>query len=259
MFIIALVLSLLLPALERARHRGKTTKCWNNLRQVGLAYQMFAHDHGDHFPMEVSTNQGGTLEFSRPPATVGAEFLDAYRHFQIASNDLQSPRLLICRTDTRLPAANFAVLQNEHLSYFVSPDARYARPTSLVAGDRNLVSSGLNARSYVRIEPDATVAWTGDLHRFRGNFLLADSSVQDVGNASLRAALNAASPGPIVILPPVSAEEVGPVNPFRTAATSGAPRLRFASNPQPPPVVQSGKLPDPDSIRSEAGRENKFF
>ncbi|MBI2926528.1 MAG: DUF1559 domain-containing protein [Verrucomicrobia bacterium] len=43
--IIAILSGLLLPALARARDKGKTAKCQSNLRQLGLAALMYDEDH----------------------------------------------------------------------------------------------------------------------------------------------------------------------------------------------------------------------
>jgi prepilin-type N-terminal cleavage/methylation domain-containing protein len=49
--IIALLISILLPALGRARKSANTTKCLSNLRQVGTAYQLYAADFKGKFPV----------------------------------------------------------------------------------------------------------------------------------------------------------------------------------------------------------------
>src|ERR1041385_6664837 len=43
--IIAILASLLLPALARARDKGKAAKCQSNLRQLGLAMMMYDEDY----------------------------------------------------------------------------------------------------------------------------------------------------------------------------------------------------------------------
>ena len=48
--IIAILASLALPPLARAKARGQSTYCLNNLRQFGLAMQLYAGDHEDTLP-----------------------------------------------------------------------------------------------------------------------------------------------------------------------------------------------------------------
>src|SRR6185503_17273050 len=48
--IIALLAALLLPALGRAKSRAVRGACLSNLRQIGLAFQMYTDDHADRMP-----------------------------------------------------------------------------------------------------------------------------------------------------------------------------------------------------------------
>jgi prepilin-type N-terminal cleavage/methylation domain-containing protein/prepilin-type processing-associated H-X9-DG protein len=52
--IIAILASLLLPAVARAKAAGKRTSCLNNVRQIGLAYQSFLAENEDRFPAYVT-------------------------------------------------------------------------------------------------------------------------------------------------------------------------------------------------------------
>jgi prepilin-type N-terminal cleavage/methylation domain-containing protein/prepilin-type processing-associated H-X9-DG protein len=55
--IIALLISVLLPALSRAREAANQTACMSNMRQIGLAYMMYANDNKSWLP--ASARGGG--------------------------------------------------------------------------------------------------------------------------------------------------------------------------------------------------------
>ena len=48
--IIALLISVLLPSLSRARQSAQRTACLSNLRQLGLAFTQYLNDNKDRFP-----------------------------------------------------------------------------------------------------------------------------------------------------------------------------------------------------------------
>jgi prepilin-type N-terminal cleavage/methylation domain-containing protein/prepilin-type processing-associated H-X9-DG protein len=50
MAIMAILASLLIPAMRQAREKSKGTYCLNNLRQLGLAIQLYAGDYDDALP-----------------------------------------------------------------------------------------------------------------------------------------------------------------------------------------------------------------
>lgn len=52
--IIAILAALILPALGRARERGRRISCLNNLRQLGLALNLYAEDNGQYFPTVIA-------------------------------------------------------------------------------------------------------------------------------------------------------------------------------------------------------------
>jgi prepilin-type N-terminal cleavage/methylation domain-containing protein/prepilin-type processing-associated H-X9-DG protein len=49
MAIIAILAALLLPALARAKGQSQRTACVSNLRQIGVAFTLYAQDYSDHF------------------------------------------------------------------------------------------------------------------------------------------------------------------------------------------------------------------
>ncbi len=48
--IIAMVASLLLPALSRSKQKAKATLCLNNLKELGVGCELYALDNHDHLP-----------------------------------------------------------------------------------------------------------------------------------------------------------------------------------------------------------------
>ncbi|MDA1276573.1 MAG: type II secretion system protein [Verrucomicrobia bacterium] len=76
--IIAILAGMLLPALGRAKEKGRAIKCLSNSRQLGLAAVLYADDNRDLFPLRVGVNRWPTqllpyyqtLELLRCPSDI---------------------------------------------------------------------------------------------------------------------------------------------------------------------------------------------
>src|SRR5664279_5562687 len=185
MGIIALLAALLLPALAQAQARARRLQCINHLHQVGVGFVNFANEHNGQFPMAVPMSAGGTLELAQSGYQLEGDFYFSFRHFQAASNELVTPKMVVCPADTRLPATSFATLSNANLSYFIGLNADFARPTSILAGDRNLTNDYTTPGSLVRLGQNYALRWTEELHRFKGNLLFSDGHVEQKNNLVL--------------------------------------------------------------------------
>jgi prepilin-type N-terminal cleavage/methylation domain-containing protein len=152
--IIGILAALMLPALNQSQSRVKRIECESHLHQLGIAFQVFTHDHGDKFPMAVPMAEGGSMEFVQTGYAMNGEFYFSFRQFQVLSYELNTPAILICPTDTRLPAKDFGTLQNSNVSYFIGVKAEFSKPDSILAGDRNLTANSSPNPSILHIEAD---------------------------------------------------------------------------------------------------------
>jgi prepilin-type N-terminal cleavage/methylation domain-containing protein len=179
--IIAILFGLIIPA-GRDHGRAKQMACESNLKQIGIAFRTWDGDYNNLYPMGYFTNQDGTKksEFTANP----------YRYFQVMSNELYNPKVLICPSDDRMFATDFEHMSNNNASYFVGLDADETRPTLLLSGDRNLVTNGVDVLpGVVVIRTNDAVAWSTKMHNQTGDFGLADGSVQRGSGGSLQSYL----------------------------------------------------------------------
>jgi prepilin-type processing-associated H-X9-DG protein len=182
--VVMFLAALMLPYLAKPNrgHNRSRISCVNRLKQVGLSFRVWAGDNGDKYPMSVSTNQGGSMEW----ALMG----DTILTFQVMSNELSTPKILLCPSDSRDQfATNFLVLTAANLSYFVGVDANETNPSMFLSGDRHITNGTRIRGGLVELTTNRLSGWTGEIHQNAGNIGLADGSVQQLSTPSLRAAL----------------------------------------------------------------------
>jgi competence protein ComGC len=174
----------LLPFLAGNLKRRASVQCVSNVKMAAVAFRMWADDHGERFPWEVSTNDGGSREF----IGTGKPFL----HFQTASNELNSPKVLVCPQDTsKLPLPfrqgqtepPFNFLSNSNVSYFVGVNAQMNEPKRLLAGDRHISTNGTLSSGLLQIPTADDLEWAPALHR-GGNLATANGSAYQVAGNS---------------------------------------------------------------------------
>jgi prepilin-type processing-associated H-X9-DG protein len=181
--LLAVLVVFLLPRLYRPP-RSPRLNCVNNLKMIGLSFRLWALDNGDKFPMQVSVTNGGTMELAGRG--------DVYPHFLVMSNELNTPKVLLCLADRkRQAAASFAAgLANSNLSYFVGLDAEESSPQMLLSGDDCLAVGGKPVKpGLLLLSTNAATAWTKSRHNRQGNVGLADGSVMALDTPGLQRAL----------------------------------------------------------------------
>jgi prepilin-type N-terminal cleavage/methylation domain-containing protein len=186
--IIAILAAILLPALARAKSRAHRIHCTNNLKQIGVAFRVWADDHRGRYPWWIAQTEGG----GKPD---GSDNAKANVQFCIASNELVTPKLLICPSDLeRKVSTNWLSCDLTNVSYAIGDDAHEQKPNLILVADRSL--SGFE---YTRLH-DNTACFTinrpngGQNAKWdhtvchgsgSGNMGLSDGSVQQLNDSTL--------------------------------------------------------------------------
>jgi prepilin-type N-terminal cleavage/methylation domain-containing protein/prepilin-type processing-associated H-X9-DG protein len=115
--IIALLISILLPALSKAREAGVRIKCASNMRQIGLGISMYLVDYKGTYPPEWfpdnpasgSNNQYSGTANNETFVTLVAKYLGPFNGNYYAGTNLP---VFMCPNDTSTPRQAFVSLGN---------------------------------------------------------------------------------------------------------------------------------------------------
>src|SRR5580658_3203931 len=94
--IIAILASMLLPALARAKQKAQRISCVNNLKQIGTAYRIWSNDNGDRFPAQQTVALGGWNDYvvNNQGATISPY---TFYNYTLMQNEMgQSPKVVVC-------------------------------------------------------------------------------------------------------------------------------------------------------------------
>jgi prepilin-type N-terminal cleavage/methylation domain-containing protein len=188
--IIAVLASLLLPVLARAKSKGVNINCINNLRQINLGFRVWSGDHADKYPWILAQARGGSVG---DDSGVVDDWAD---NFRCASKELSNLKLLVCPADhDRQVSTNWGIgLHAEtNVSYFVSEVfSTDMKPQIILFGDKNV--TGGNGDTYnpawsLGLGTSLAAGWDNTTHRSVGNITVADNSARVIKPAALRDAL----------------------------------------------------------------------
>lgn len=184
MFVAAFILSTMVPTGQQTARGGPRIVCVNNVKQIGLAYRVWEGDNNDTFPMGISETNGGAMELFSST--------NAWRFFQVMSNELSTPKVLWCPAETdrnRFVGTNFEWLNNSNLSFFVGLVTNDSDPQMILSGDHNITNGTALKNGVLGLTASRPTGWTAEMHDKIGNIGLADGSVQQVNTAGLQTAV----------------------------------------------------------------------
>jgi prepilin-type N-terminal cleavage/methylation domain-containing protein/prepilin-type processing-associated H-X9-DG protein len=118
--IISILAALLLPALSRAKESGRATVCRSNLRQIGIALQVYVADNNNKLPSMSDIYPGVTNQFPGPD--------------MVLSNALGNLRVLHCPSD-RWPGDKTPPYPQKSPTFFEQTGCSFAWNTFLNGQD----------------------------------------------------------------------------------------------------------------------------
>jgi prepilin-type processing-associated H-X9-DG protein len=186
MAIISILASMLLPALGKAKEKGVTIYCVNNLRQLGLAMQMYGDDSNDRLPVSYANilvpGQGG---FTTPsPSNAWTAALQPYYQ---NTNVLRCPAL-----SARYKQSGYSYFMGS-VAFSVLAGGTTVNPASVIlrsintpssyvlSGDCNFASDPTNA-DLNNNDVDTLFSQPSPIHNNRVNILFADWHVKNYKN-----------------------------------------------------------------------------
>jgi prepilin-type N-terminal cleavage/methylation domain-containing protein/prepilin-type processing-associated H-X9-DG protein len=152
--IIALLISILLPALNKARQSAARVKCLSNIKQIALAQFMYAQDNGGYY----TSDARGGLElpqdyiFWQQPNTywssVGSYGGATYQPYSLTNPRSLDNGALVKYLGGHFNAANWTCPSDDPTVHTGSPPYPYSYTMSMIMSSNFLNEAGSNAASW---------------------------------------------------------------------------------------------------------------
>ena len=152
--IIALLISILLPSLNRARETANRVKCGSNMRQIGQAVLLYANENKGNYPRTIYVPGDGINGKSTWDMNNGGAAQDPFTQ-GTKTNDIMSAIFLLIRTQDITPEVFNCPSSNAEKDNYGSAAGASAQNKLSFSGPKNL------SYSFVNVYPSANAVNNG--------------------------------------------------------------------------------------------------
>jgi prepilin-type N-terminal cleavage/methylation domain-containing protein/prepilin-type processing-associated H-X9-DG protein len=166
--IIAILASLLLPALAKAKSKASAIKCLSNEKQIGLGYLLYASDNSDYLPLAAHEGDAAPCEWFFEISPYIAKQTTSYTNLVAKANVVACPSATLEKVfpvSTPASQAYGGYGQNYvYLGYLVEEDrikvAKVSKPVeTCMNGDGLDPAPGLSWYNYGYLYPPSKPPW----------------------------------------------------------------------------------------------------
>jgi prepilin-type N-terminal cleavage/methylation domain-containing protein/prepilin-type processing-associated H-X9-DG protein len=152
--IIALLISILLPSLNKARETANRVKCAANLKQIGLAIQLYSNENKGNYPRTIYNGAVSTVTANLDGSTGGAT-ADPFTTGGANANDILQAMWLLIRTQDITTEVFICPSSNDEKDTFGSAPGATATNKLSFSARKNY------SYSFANVYPDANAVSQG--------------------------------------------------------------------------------------------------
>jgi len=174
--IISILAALALPSMVGTVKKARRVKCANNLRQIGIAFASFAHDHGDRYPQQVPYIEGGSRDQNLEAPVLSGQYVLSPLAFMAASSGL-TPQVMVCPA-TKIWVSSFSSLNLTNLCYALNLYGEPGSSSSVLATDSHLLGDWAQFKKNVIDKNQSQILFANSRHDSKGNVVFGDGHVE---------------------------------------------------------------------------------
>ena len=189
--IIAILASMLLPALSQARDRAKKASCQSQFRQISLALHLYIDASDGYYPPTIQTNYSTTWPYLLCKVTEGENAMSLWRALACPAHPLVVSRLntyAVPRRDEAFPSYGLAWDKYSNNNTVIKEDRLYSQKISALQRPSVTVIMGETSMNYLQDETalgyyyfrhyPVDNVYAASRHSHGGNFLFGDGHIE---------------------------------------------------------------------------------